>query len=106
MVADHLREFLEDGNIRYSVNFPEAILRRTRADRLSLANANVPGLVGQISTCLAEADINIADLLNKSRGEVAYTLIDLDGPVDNGTLERLAHIDGILAVRSLPEIAN
>ena len=71
---------------------------------MSIANANVPGVVGHISTCLAEANINIADLLNKSRGDVAYTLVDLDAPVSAATLERLAHIDGILAVRSLPEV--
>ncbi len=105
MVADHLREFLEDGNVRHSVNFPDAILRRTRPNRLSIANANVPGVVGHISTCLAEADINIADLLNKSRGDLAYTLVDLDGPLDDETLRRLADIGGILAVRSLPETA-
>ena len=70
MVADNLREFLENGNIRHSVNFPEAMLPRTRPHRLSIANANVPSMVGQISTTLAEAQINIADLLNVSRGKV------------------------------------
>jgi D-3-phosphoglycerate dehydrogenase len=106
MVADHLREFLEDGNIRHSVNFPESVLRRARPHRVSIANENVPGLVGQISTCLAEANINIADLLNKSQGDVAYTLADLDGPLDADTLARLSAIDGILAVRSLPALSD
>jgi len=106
MVADHLRQFLEDGNIRHSVNFPEAVLRRSRPNRLSIANANVPGLVGQISTCLADAAINIADLLNKSKGDVAYTLVDLDAELDADTLARINGINGILAVRSLPAITG
>ena len=77
MVADTLRDFLEQGTIRNSVNFPEAILPRTgSATRLSIANENVPNMVGQISTALAAANLNIADLLNKSRGELAYTLIE------------------------------
>ena len=71
MVAENLREYLENGNIRRSVNFPEAILPRSEGFRLAIANANVPNMVGQISTCLAEAGLNIVDLLNKSRGDVA-----------------------------------
>ena len=104
MVADNLRDFLEHGNIRHSVNFPEAILRRTRPYRLSIANANVPSMVGQVSTALAEENINIADLLNVSRGEVAYTLVDLDDPASEETLERISAIDGILRVRVLPRV--
>ena len=104
MVADNLREFIENGNIRHSVNFPEAVLQRTRPHRLSIANANVPSMVGQVSTALAEENINIADLLNVSRGDVAYTLVDLDGPVSDETLERISLIDGILCVRVLPRL--
>ena len=104
MVADNLREFLENGNIRHSVNFPEAILQRTRPHRLSIANANVPSMVGQVSTALAEENINIADLLNVSRGDVAYTLVDLDAPVSEETLERISAIDGILCARVLPRL--
>ncbi len=82
MVAEQLRDFLENGNIRNSVNFPEAVLpRMPGTTRLAIANRNVPNMVGQISTCLAAAQLNIADLLNKSRGEYAYTLIDTDGAV-------------------------
>lgn len=102
MVTDNLKEFLENGNIRHSVNFPEATLRRTRQHRLSIANANVPNMVGQMSTALAEEDINIADLLNVSRGDVAYTLVDLDAPASDETLQRISSIDGILRVRVLP----
>jgi D-3-phosphoglycerate dehydrogenase len=102
IVADTLREFLETGNIRNSVNFPEAILPRTpNATRLAIANENVPNMVGQISTALAGANLNIADLLNKSRGELAYTLIDVDGTVPADVIEKLRAIDGVLAVRAL-----
>ncbi len=102
MVADNLREFIENGNIRHSVNFPEAVLRRTRPHRLAITNANVPNMVGQVSTALAEEEINIADLLNVSRGNVAHTLVDLDGPAVEKTLQRIRAIDGILTIRVLP----
>jgi D-3-phosphoglycerate dehydrogenase len=102
MVADTLREFLENGNIRHSVNFPEAIMPRTAgASRLAIANANVPNMVGQISTALAAAKLNIADLLNKSRGELAYTLIDIDGPIPPSVIEEVRAIQGVLSVRAL-----
>ncbi|HEX7115901.1 MAG TPA: phosphoglycerate dehydrogenase [Steroidobacter sp.] len=102
MVADTLREFLEHGNIRHSVNFPEAVLPRTgTGTRLAIANENVPNMVGQISTALASANLNIADLLNKSRGELAYTLIDVDGQVPAPIIERLRGIEGVLSVREL-----
>ena len=104
MVANNLREFLENGNIRHTVNFPEAMLRRTRPHRLAITNANVPNMVGQVSTALAEDDINIADLLNVSRNDVAHTLVDLDGPARAETLQRIRAIDGILSLRVLPII--
>ncbi len=101
MVADQLRDFLEHGNIRNSVNFPEAVLpRMAGAARIAVANANVPNMVGQISTLLAGAGLNIAELLNKSRGEYAYTLIDAEGCVDASLLARLRGIEGVLAVRT------
>jgi D-3-phosphoglycerate dehydrogenase / 2-oxoglutarate reductase len=100
MVAEQLRDFLENGNIRNSVNYPEAILARLpNTTRLAVANRNIPNMVGQISTCLAGERINIADLLNKSRGECAYTLIDVDGVVGSALLERLRAIDGVLSAR-------
>ena len=102
MVADTLRDFLEHGNIRHSVNFPEAALPRVPAtSRIAIANANVPNMVGQISTRLADAGLNIADLLNKSKGEVAYTLVDIDGKVPAGLVERIGSIQGVLGARAL-----
>jgi D-3-phosphoglycerate dehydrogenase len=100
MVADQVRDFLENGNIRNSVNFPEAVLPRVPgATRLGVANRNVPNMVGQISTCLAARGLNIADLLNKSRGGYAYTLIDLDGPAGAELLGQIGAIDGVLSAR-------
>jgi D-3-phosphoglycerate dehydrogenase len=100
MVAEQLRDFLENGNIRNSVNYPESVMPRApNTTRIVVANSNVPNMVGQISTCLATARINIADLLNKSRGEYAYTLIDTDGTVDEGILRQIRSIDGVLSAR-------
>jgi len=100
MVADTVRDYLENGNIRNSVNFPEAVLPRIPGTtRLAIANSNVPNMVGQISTCLAEAKLNIADLLNKSRGEYAYTLIDAEGAVGDEVVGRIRRIEGVLAAR-------
>jgi D-3-phosphoglycerate dehydrogenase len=100
MAAETLRDFLENGNIRNSVNYPEAVLPRApNASRLVIANSNVPNMVGQISTCLATAGLNIADLLNKSRGEYAYTLIDADGAVPKEIVGRILKIDGVLSAR-------
>ena len=102
MAADELRWYLEDGTIQNSVNFPDA--RLPRADgthRLAISNSNVPNMVGQISTMLADAGLNIADLLNKSRGEVAYTLVDVEGTVPGTLVQRIKGIDGVLSARLL-----
>jgi D-3-phosphoglycerate dehydrogenase len=100
MVADTLREFLEQGHIRHCVNFPDAALPRAAGSiRLAIANANVPNMVGQISTCLASAHLNIAELLNRSLGEYAYTLIDAEGVADESLLQRIRAIDGVLSAR-------
>lgn len=101
MVADNVRDYLENGNIRHSVNFPDAQMPRGDTWRITVANANVPNMVGQISTELGKAGLNIEDLLNKSRGEVAYTLVDLDGEVPAATLDALRAIEGVLSLRSL-----
>lgn len=99
LVADRVRDFLENGNIRYSVNFPDVVMSRTEGVRLGIANENVPKMVGQISGALADANLNILDLLNKSRGEVAYTLIDLNTEVPAETLNHIRGIKGVLSVR-------
>ncbi|MEE2937623.1 MAG: phosphoglycerate dehydrogenase [Planctomycetota bacterium] len=103
MVSDSLRDYLEDGTVRNSVNFPEAYMPRNGGARITIANANVPNMVGQISTILANAGLNIADLLNKSRGEVAYTIIDLDGGIDDETLSSIRNTEGVLSLRHLPQ---
>jgi D-3-phosphoglycerate dehydrogenase len=104
MVADTLRDYLENGNIRHCVNFPDASLPRAAGtSRIAVANSNVPNMVGQVSTVLAASGINIAELLNKSRGELAYTLIDAEGAVDDALLDRIRGIDGVLSARLLQE---
>jgi D-3-phosphoglycerate dehydrogenase len=100
MVAETLRDFLENGNIRHSVNFPEAMLPRiSGTERIAVANSNVPNMVGQISTVLAAAGLNIAELLNRSRGDYAYTLIDIEGRVDESVMAQIRTIKGVLSAR-------
>ena len=101
MVAENVKDYLENGIIRYSVNFPDAIMPRIDAHRMTVANANVPNMVGQISTSLADAGLNIVDLLNKSRGDIAYTVVDLDKAVPKETLDAIRAIEGVLIVRDL-----
>ncbi len=101
MVADNVKDYLENGNIRFSVNFPECRISRTDAYRLTIANANVPNMVGQISTHLADAGLNIEDLLNKSIGTLAYTIVDVNEPVTDELVNALASIEGVLRVRNL-----
>ncbi|GAA0353639.1 phosphoglycerate dehydrogenase [Micropruina glycogenica] len=100
MAADELRWYLEEGTIQNSVNFPDARLSRAEGtSRLSISNSNVPNMVGQISTMLAEARLNIADLLNKSRGDLAYTLVDVEGEVPDDLLAKIKGIEGVLSAR-------
>jgi len=102
MAAEQLREFLEHGNVRNSVNFPEVVMPRVQGGhRLGIANRNVPNMVGQVTTALAAAGLNIADLINKSRGEVAWTLLDLDAPIPASTLAAIRAIDGVLTARAI-----
>lgn len=102
MVADQLRDFLEHGNIVNAVNFPNVAMARESSWRVAIANANVPNMLGQISTAMAQAGLNIHNMVNKSRGDMAYTLVDVDSPVSGKVLETLEAIDGVLAVRYLP----
>ena len=102
MVADQVRDYLEHGNIVNAVNFPDVVMAREAAYRVGIANANVPNMLGQISTAMAKAGLNIHNMLNKSRGEMAYTLVDVDSPVPAAALAALAGIAGVLSVRYLP----
>ncbi len=102
MVAEEVRDYLENGNVRHSVNFPDMRMARTEGSyRLTVANSNVPNMLGQISTELAEAGLNILDMLNKSLNELAYTLVDVDKPVPDEVIRRIGAIEGVLAVRAL-----
>jgi len=101
MVANQVRDYLENGNVCNSVNFPEINLPRTEGHRIAIVNSNVPNMVGQISTDLAQEGLNIIDLLNKSRGDIAVTLLDVDQPPSEETLDLIRGIAGVLSVRSL-----
>jgi D-3-phosphoglycerate dehydrogenase len=102
MVVDQVRDYLEHGNIRNAVNFPDVIMARESPYRVAIANANVPNMLGQISTTMAEAALNIHNMINKSKGEMAYTLVDTDSPVPDSVVEALRCIGGVLGVRYLP----
>lgn len=99
MVADQLREYLENGNIHNSVNFPEIKLARIGDVRLAIANENRPDMVAQISHVLGQSSVNIHHMRNESRGGLAYTLLDLDQAIDEGTLSKIKAIDGVLSAR-------
>lgn len=102
MVVDNIRQYLEQGNVKHSVNFPETVLPRTRPDRVAIPHANMPNMVAQILSALAEADLNIADMVNHSRGTISYTIVDLDSSVSDATLARIRSIGGILSARICP----
>jgi len=101
MVADQIRDYLEEGTVRNSVNFPEVVMPRNGGYRMTVVNANVPNMLGQISTDLAKAGLNIVDMLNKSRGDLAYTVVDVDNLIPKQVIDEIASIDGVLAVRAL-----
>lgn len=100
MACRQLDEFLTRGNIRNSVNFPDVALERPAGERIAVANRNVPNMIGQIASILAKADLNVIDMLNKSRDDVAYNLIDVEGRPSAETLARIGAIDGVVSVRS------
>jgi D-3-phosphoglycerate dehydrogenase len=102
MVADQVRDYLENGSLQNAVNFPDAALPREAPYRLAIANANVPDMLGRISHALGRRKINIHNMLNKSKGEMAYTLVDADSPVPAEAVKELADLNGVLAVRYLP----
>jgi D-3-phosphoglycerate dehydrogenase len=102
MVVDQLREYLEHGQITHAVNFPQVSMERESRFRIAIANSNVPNMLGQISTTMAQAGLNIHNMVNKSRGAMAYTLVDVDSAVDARVLQALSAIEGVLGVRYLP----
>jgi D-3-phosphoglycerate dehydrogenase len=103
MVADQIRDFLENGNVRNAVNFPEVIVPRRTAHRLICANANVPNMLGQISEAFGQAGLNIHDMVNSSKGDLAYTVVDLDAPVPPAILKQVAGIKGVLMARLMEQ---
>ena len=102
MVVDELRDYLEHGNLQNAVNFPDAAMAREAPYRLAIANANVPDMLGRMSHTLGKRKINIHNMLNKSKGEMAYTLVDTDTAVPAEVIAELEGLDGVLAVRYLP----
>jgi D-3-phosphoglycerate dehydrogenase len=102
MVVDQVREFLEQGTIANSVNFPNVEMDRESPHRVAIANANVPNMLGQISSAMAQAGLNIHNMVNRSRGEMAYTLVDTDSAVDATVIGSIASIAGVLSVRAIP----
>jgi len=104
MVAEQVADYLENGNIQNAVNFPNVSMPRESDNRIAIANANVPNMVSQISSVLAAAGINIHNMVNKSKGDMAYTLVDVDSAVPSSVIQQLTAISGVLAVRNLPAV--
>jgi len=102
MVVDQVREYLEHGTVQNAVNFPNVEMPRESQHRVAIANANVPNMLGQISSTMAQAGLNIHNMVNKSRGEMAYTLVDVDSPVDASVVAAIGAIAGVLSVRAIP----
>jgi len=102
MVVNQLIDYLQNGNITNTVNFPDIQMERESPYRVAVANTNVPNILGQISTSVAKAGLNIHNMINKSRGEMAYTLVDVDSPLPQHALDEITAIDGILMARYLP----
>ena len=102
MVVDQVRDYMEHGNIVNAVNFPSVNMSRESRYRIAISNANVPNMVGQISTAMAQANLNIHNMMNKSKGEMAYTLVDVDSTVPKKVIDAIGKIKGVLAVRYLP----
>ena len=103
MAAEQLKDFLENGNITNSVNFPELIEPRKSKFRITLSNNNIAGMIGQITTILAENDLNILNMINKSKGKIAYNVIDTDSEPSNAVEEGLKKLEGVINVRVIKD---
>ena len=101
MIAKQIKDYLENGNIVNSVNFPDARMPRAGEERLAITHKNIPNMVRQITKAIAEEEANILDMINKSRGGVAYTLIDLENEISTKAIENIRRVEGILTVRIL-----
>jgi len=101
MIVRQIRDYLETGQITHSVNFPDVTMPWTSGTRLAIVNRNIPNMVGQISTLFGEHNINVIDLINKSKGEIAYTLIDIESSLNEALMQTLKNIDGIISVRKI-----
>jgi len=101
MAAMQLMEFLENGNIKNSVNFPECALDRSDKSRITISNKNEPGMIEKITRLLSDNKLNIADMINKSKGSIAYNIIDLEGDISPDLIKKIQSIDGVVAVRVL-----
>ena len=105
MVADQIIDFLENGNIRNSVNFPALELERVKGCRLSFSNENVPRILGSVLAILADENVNVIDMLNKSRADIAYNLIDIDTHITDVVLKRMNELEGVINVRLIGDCA-
>jgi D-3-phosphoglycerate dehydrogenase len=101
MAVDQIRDFLETGNIKNSVNLPDCAMEKTGKTRITIVNRNIPNMVGQITTVLAEEEINISDMLNRHKDNYAYTIIDVEGDIPQESIENIRKIDGVIRVRLL-----
>ena len=99
MAADQLKDFLENGNIYNSVNYPPTKMSRNGGSRITFTNKNVPKVLGQVLSLLADANLNVVDMVNKSRGEIAYNIIDVEGDIDGAVIDSVASVDGVMRVR-------
>lgn len=101
MAADQLKDFLENGNIYNSVNYPPTKMSRNGGSRMTFTNSNVPKVLGQVLSVLADANLNVVDMVNKSRGEIAYNIIDIEGDIDEAVIDKVASVDGVMRVRHI-----
>ena len=101
MAVNQIVDFLENGNIKNSVNFPNVQLSRTTPSRITITNKNVPSMIGQIATSLGELGLNIVDMTNVSRGDIAYNIIDVENAVEEEAINTLSSIENVINVRLL-----